>query len=233
MAGRRLGHGPVNLGGIPRSVQAAGAGPPWNGGNHQRGDDRIRPPGRAWSTLQRETDKTDKKERTGMAQFTIAGAARAAGVGRATIQRALKAGRLSATTNEQGERVIDMAELLRVFGPLKQGEQPASSITSQLDTGGEQGLSAVLVEVLREQLRKAEEREQQAQQEKARLLSLLEAEQQARRDLEQKLLPPPPPPPPEPPPRRHHRLGLWLAILALAIAALVWTRTSAYWPLGE
>ncbi len=160
-----------------------------------------------------------------MAQFTIAGAARAAGVGRATIQRALKAGRLSATTNEQGERVIDLTELLRVFGPLKQGEQPASSITSQLDTAGEQGLSAVLVEVLREQLRKAEEREQQAQQEKARLLSLLEAEQQARRDLEQKLLPPPPP-------RRHHRLWLLLAILALAIAALVWTRTSAYWPLG-
>ncbi len=170
-----------------------------------------------------------------MAQFTIAGAARAAGVGRATIQRALKAGRLSATTNEQGERVIDMTELLRVFGPLKQSEQPASSITSQLDTGGEQGLSAVLVEVLREQLRKAEEREQQAQQEKARLMALLEAEQQARRDLEQKLLPPPPPPQPEPepPPRRHHRLGLLLVILALAIAALVWTRTSAYWPLGE
>ena len=168
-----------------------------------------------------------------MAQFTIAGAARAAGVGRATIQRALKAGRLSATTNEQGERVIDMAELLRVFGPLKQGEQLASSITSQLDTGGEQGLSAVLVEVLREQLRKAEEREQQVQQEKTRLLSLLEAEQQARRDLEQKLLPPPPPPQPEQPPRRHHRLWLLLAILALAVAALVWTRTSAYWPLGE
>ena len=165
-----------------------------------------------------------------MAQFTIAGAARAAGVGRATIQRALKSGRLSATTNEQGERVIDLTELLRVFGPLKQSEQPASSITSQLDTGGEQGLSAVLVEVLREQLRKAEEREQQVQQEKTRLLSLLEAEQQARRDLEQKLLPPPQP---DLPPRRHHRLGLLLAILALAIAALVWTRTSAYWPLGE
>ena len=163
-----------------------------------------------------------------MAQFTIAGAARAAGVGRATIQRALKSGRLSATTNEQGERVIDLTELLRVFGPLKQGEQPASSITSRLDTGGEQGLSAVLVEVLREQLRKAEEREQQAHEEKTRLLSLLEAEQQARRDLEQKLLPPPPPPP-----RRHHRLWLLLAILALAVATLVWTRTSAYWPLGE
>lgn len=126
-----------------------------------------------------------------MAQFTIAGAARAAGVGRATIQRALKSGRLSATTNEQGERVIDLTELLRVFGPLKQSEQLASSIVSQLDTDSEQGSSAVLVEVLREQLCKAEEREQQAQQEKARLLSLLEAEQQARRELETKLLPTP------------------------------------------
>jgi ferric-dicitrate binding protein FerR (iron transport regulator) len=60
-----------------------------------------------------------------------------------------------------------------------------------------------------------------------RLLALLESESAARRDLELKLLPPP-----EPPPRRHHRLLLLLAILALAVAALVWTRTSAYWPIG-
>ncbi len=185
--------------------------------------DRIRPPGRAWSTLQRETDQ---KERTGMAQFTIAGAARAAGVGRATIQRALKSGRLSATTNEQGERVIDLTELLRVFGPLKQSEQTASSIASQLDTGSEQGSSMVLVEVLREQLHKAEEREQQVQQEKAHLLALLEAEQVARRDLEQKLLPPLQP---EPQPHRYHHLWLLLAILALTIIALIWTHTSTYW----
>ena len=188
------------------------------------GYDRIRPGGRAWSTLQRETAK---KERTGMAQFTIAGAARAAGVGRATIQRALKSGRLSATTNEQGERVIDLTELLRVFGPLKQSEQLASSIASQLDTGSEQGSSAVLVEVLREQLRKAEEREQQTQQEKAHLLALLEAEQVARRDLEQKLLPIPPQP--EPPPHRYHHLWLLLlATLVLTVIALIWTHTSAY-----
>lgn len=147
-----------------------------------------------------------------MAQFTIAGAARAAGVGRATIQRALKSGRLSATTNEQGERMIDLTELLRVFGPLKQSEQPASSIASQLDTGGEQGSSAVLVEILREQLRKAEEREQQAQQEKARLLSLLEAEQQARRDLETKLLP-------APRPTLTGKVWLW-ALMILLLAAL-------------
>ncbi|MER2513405.1 MAG: hypothetical protein ABTQ25_13490 [Nitrosomonas ureae] len=97
-----------------------------------------------------------------------------------------------------------------------------------------------LVELLKEQLQNAKEHENQAREREqqalereregwereVRLLALLEAEQQARCDLEQKLLPP------LPPPHRHHRLGWLLAILALAIAALVWTRTSAYWPLG-
>ena len=143
-----------------------------------------------------------------MAQFTIAGAARAAGVGRATIQRALKSGRLSATTNEQGERVIDLAELLRVFGPLKQGEQPANSIASQLDTGGEQGSSAVLVEVLREQLHKAEEREQQVQKRKPGCWpcwkpSSRPAATSNRSSCHR--------PQPDLPPRRHHRLWLLLA----------------------
>ena len=55
----------------------------------------------------------------------------------------------------------------------------------------------------------------------------LQAERVARRDLEQKLLPPPLQP--EPPPHRYHRLWLLLAILALTVAALVWTHTSAYW----
>jgi hypothetical protein len=124
---------------------------------------------------------------------------------------------LSATTNEQGERVIDLTELLRVFGPLKQSEQPASSITSQSDTGDEQGSGLVLVEVLREQLRKAEEREQQVQQEKARLLSLLEAEQAARRELEVKLLP-------SPRPAQTSKGGLWvLVILLIALAGLAVT----------
>jgi hypothetical protein len=135
---------------------------------------------------------------------------------------------LSATTAATGERAIDTAELLRVFGSLRQvpSDTPASMSQAVAPDVAPDATALMLVDVLREQLKQAHE-------EKTRLLSLLEAEQQARRDLEQKLLPPPPPPPPEPPPRRHHRLWLWLAILALAVAALVWTRTSAYWPLGE
>lgn len=155
-----------------------------------------------------------------MPQFTIAGAARAAGVGRATIQRALKSGRLSATTNEQGERVIDLAELLRVFGPLKGNEpveQIASSIASQLDTPTEQPANSILIEVLREQLRKAEEREQRTQEEKARLLAMLEAEQQARRELETKLLPAP-----RPAPVGKGRLWILLAVLVMALVFAGW-----------
>ena len=165
-----------------------------------------------------------------MPLLNLTAASRAAGVGRSTIVRALKSGRLSATTNEQGERVIDTSELVRVFGPLKGAGYPREQAVDSrgIDQNDD------IVTLLREQLTAALEREKQTvergREREVRLLALLEAEQQARRDLEQKLLPPPQP---DLPPRRHHRLGLWLAILALAVAALVWTRTSAYWPLGE
>jgi excisionase family DNA binding protein len=161
-----------------------------------------------------------------MSLLTITEAAHVAGVSRRTIQRSIQSGRLSATTTATGERAIDTAELLRVFGPLRQvpSDTPASMSQAVAPDVAPDATALMLVDVLREQLKQAHE-------EKARLLALLEAEQQARRDLEQKLLPPPPPQP-EPPPHRHHQLWLLLAILALAIAALVWTRTSAYWPLG-
>lgn len=167
----------------------------------------------------------------------ISAAARAAGVNRSTLQRAIKTGRLSATIDAAGERGIDLAELLRVFGPLRQmpQEDPAASPQPAAPIAA---ADVTVVDLLREQLRQAQEREQQAQEREVRLLTMLEtaqqvlqAEQQARRDLEQKLLPPPQPQP-DLPPRHHHRLWLLLAILALAIAALVWTRTSAWWPLG-
>ena len=161
-----------------------------------------------------------------MTVFSISAAARATGVDRTTIYRAIKSGRLSATTTATGERGIDLAELLRVFGPLPQAQQ-GEDVALPHSATPEHTADATLIKVLQEQLQQANEREQQAQEREARLLTMLEtaqqvlqAEQQARRDLEQKLLPPPPPPP-EPPPRRHHRLGLLLAILALAIAALV------------
>lgn len=134
-----------------------------------------------------------------MTVLSIRAAATAAGVDRRTIQRAIQAGRLSATT-ASGERGVDLSELIRVFGELRQA--PSSDATHLSHSAAPQ---IDLVSVLREQIQQAQEREnrtwdqlQQAQQEKDRLMRLLEtaqqvlqAEQQARRDLETKLLPAP------------------------------------------
>ena len=119
-----------------------------------------------------------------MSLLTITEAAHVAGVSRRTIQRSIQSGRLSATTTATGERAIDTVELLRVFGPLRQVPSDTLASMSQVvapDVAPDATV-LMLVDVLREQLKQAHE-------EKARLLTLLEAEQQARRDLEQKLLP--------------------------------------------
>jgi len=158
-----------------------------------------------------------------MTILSISAAANAAGIDRRTLQRAIKSGRLSATVNAAGERGIDIAELIRAFGPLQgmpQGTpQGQDAAVSQDAPGGAAG--AALIEALRdqvrqaqEQLRQAHDREQQAQEEKARLLTMLEVEQAARRELETKLLPAP-----VPKPAPHRRVRMWL-LLILLVAVL-------------
>lgn len=134
-----------------------------------------------------------------MPEFTISAAARAVGTSRASIQRAIKSGRLSATTNNRGERVIDLAELLRVFGPLKGDSEHPSTLANmdgeQRDAPERALPEQAIIEVLREHLTDAREQLRKAEEREARLLAMLEGEQQARRDLETKLLPAPPPRP--------------------------------------
>ncbi len=164
-----------------------------------------------------------------MTILSISAAAHAAGIDRRTLQRAIKSGRLSATVNAAGERGIDVAELIRVFGPLQgtpQGTpQWQDAAVSQDAPGAAAG--ATLIETLRdqvrqgqEQLRQAHDREQQAQEREARLLAMLEVEQQARRDLETKLLPAPPA---TPTPTSHRRVWLLAILLLVALAGLVMT----------
>jgi cytochrome c-type biogenesis protein CcmH/NrfG len=146
-----------------------------------------------------------------MALLNLTAASRTVGVNRSTIARAIKSGRLSASTDDAGERCIDTAELLRVFGPLKDTAYADAHPLPMHAPGSD----ALLVEVLREQLRYAQDREQQAQAEKVRLLTLLEVEQQTRRELEVKLLPAP-----SPKPRGNPRLFLWIILLLASVALL-------------
>lgn len=126
-----------------------------------------------------------------MALLNLTAAARAAEVNRSTIARALKSGRLSATTNEVGQRCVDTSELMRVFGALQGDAQATAYPVNRLATGHERQdaqAEPALVAVLREQLQEARERERQLIDEKARLLTMLEHEQTTRASLEVKLL---------------------------------------------
>jgi|APFre7841882590_1041340.scaffolds.fasta_scaffold24915_3 hypothetical protein len=158
-----------------------------------------------------------------MTVFSISAAARATGVDRTTIYRAIKSGRLSATTTATGERGIDLAELLRVFGPLPQVPQDETVALPHSATP-EHTADATLIKVLQEQLQQANEREQQAREREVRLLALLEtaqqvlqAEQQARRELETKLLP-------APRPAQTGKVRVWalVGLLAVVVAFAGW-----------
>ena len=61
-----------------------------------------------------------------MAQLNVTTAAHAAGVSRRTLQRHIAQGKVSYQSGEQGQKLIDTAELVRVYGTLK---NPVSSDT--------------------------------------------------------------------------------------------------------
>ena len=150
-----------------------------------------------------------------MTILSISAAALAAGLDRRTLQRAIKAGRISATVDAAGERGIDIAELIRVFGPLRVTPQStphlAAAAVAQDAPGDAAGVA--LVEALRDQVRQAQEQLRQANEREARLLSLLEAEQQARRALL---------PAPSPVPSGIRRPWILLVLLLAALALAGW-----------
>lgn len=154
----------------------------------------------------------------------INAAARAAGVARSTIQRAIKTGRLSAVSTATGERGIDLAELLRVFGPLPQTQPDRAAALPPVAASDATG-EATLVGVLQGQLQQALERERQAidraRERESRLLALLETEQQVRRELEIKLLP-------APKAKGTQSNRVWILVIALFVASAVLVATLFY-----
>jgi AcrR family transcriptional regulator len=116
-----------------------------------------------------------------MAILGLREAARAAGVSRQTIYRYAASGRLSVTQRQDGTQGVDTAELMRVFGPLR---DPATvtekaPVTPQ-DSPDSRLVQAVQgeLEAAKQALRMAQAALDQAQERESRLLGLLE--QQAR-----------------------------------------------------
>ncbi len=142
-----------------------------------------------------------------MALLSISAAARAAGVDRATLHRALKSGRLSATTDETGARVIDTAELARVF-PLKStGERVTVTPPTGPGVLEQARMADESVAVLRERIRGLEEQRELYRRQ-------LEAAQQALEAVTLRL------PPPQPTTPQQTGSGLIWAVVGL-LAAIV------------
>jgi predicted site-specific integrase-resolvase len=67
--------------------------------------------------------------------MTLGQAARAAGVGKTTLTRAIKAGRLSATRREDGGYAIDPSELSRIYNVTPDGVSAAVSAVHRATPG--------------------------------------------------------------------------------------------------
>ena len=90
--------------------------------------------------------------------LTIVDAAKQFNVTRSRIYRALDKGTITAQIDDEGVKRIDPSDMVRVFGNAKQKKtvpnKSETAITEQSET---------IVELLKEQLRKAEEREKYLQ----------------------------------------------------------------------
>ncbi len=57
-----------------------------------------------------------------MAKLNLTEAAKSVGISRTTLYIHIKEGKISCETNEEGKRVIDTSELIRVYGDLRSDE---------------------------------------------------------------------------------------------------------------
>ena len=129
-----------------------------------------------------------------MAKLTISGAARAVGVSRQHLYKAyIQSGKLSVERDEKGNPLVDVSELIRVFGELK------SDGVSTTDGHGLQFLSQeddslvvrlqAQLEAKEELLRRAEEQLRSAEERELWLRQQLERAQAVLTDQRQKIRP--------------------------------------------
>ncbi len=99
-----------------------------------------------------------------MPQLNITQAAQLAGISRSHFHRHyVKTGKLTVTRDSKGKPQIDIAELLRVFGKLEGSIKHTKGVSNTAHDHTQQHTQPATqeVELLRQQLREAKEREQE------------------------------------------------------------------------
>lgn len=74
-----------------------------------------------------------------MAKISISEAARLTGKSRTTLHRLIKTGELSTCHGARNARLVDVSELIRVFGPLE--HPPSEQVTAQVSEHSDTGIS--------------------------------------------------------------------------------------------
>lgn len=115
-------------------------------------------------------------------QLTVSDAAAHVGVTRQTIFKQIKAGKLSATTNRQGHKQINIVELMRVYGELQSPEQVAQNrINRTQQTPGATATGPLQLELERARMQlQVKEKELAMAQERIEELKARELESKAR-----------------------------------------------------
>ena len=108
-----------------------------------------------------------------MAKLNLTEAAKAAGIGRTTLYNHIKQGKISCEVNEKDKKVIDVTELIRVYGELQKPETlPEHSDERQSEHGGTVETPEI-VQVMQDRVRDLEERVEELKQDKRDLLTIL------------------------------------------------------------
>ena len=81
-----------------------------------------------------------------MAKISISEAARLTGKSRTTLHRLIKTGELSTCHGARNARMVDISELIRVFGPLE--HRPSKQFAAQVSEHSDTGVSAQTEQVI-------------------------------------------------------------------------------------
>jgi excisionase family DNA binding protein len=167
-----------------------------------------------------------------MVVYTLSEAAKATGLNRSTLFRAIRSGRISAARDEQGQWALDPAEVHRVYAPVASGDASDGAAQHGAMALQQDAQTDAQVAALRAQL--AEMRERLSDRDER--LSETRADRDAWREQAQRLALPSPLPAPKP--ERPMTWWRWLALttlLAIVVTAAIVAATvlAISFPLAE
>lgn len=123
-----------------------------------------------------------------MTLLSITEAANAVGVVRGTIYHKLKTGELSATSNRQGERRIDISELIRVFGELTPSKRIDDDLNVKRQPGPANDVSIASIDAIKNDNEWFKRDNARLQQEVERLREDLRRERESHRQERESLM---------------------------------------------